>query len=53
MSQTTVTEWQDWFAWKPVDTWDGKKWLRWVKRRRISTQEYLWHRSVYHWEYTV
>jgi len=37
-----VGPWHDWFAWKPVHTYDQRLvWLRWVKRRCIQKHSYL------------
>ncbi len=37
-----IGPWRPWFAWRPVETFDGVcTWLRPVMRRRIQKHDYL------------
>lgn len=34
MTHDILGDWEPWFAWKPVRTWNyGWTWMRWVERR--------------------
>lgn len=49
-----ITDWVQWFAWKPVDTVDGGwAWLKHVHRRRIQLHEYLDGGSRQWWQHTI
>lgn len=37
-----IGDWHNWFAWKPVQTYDNQfVWLKTVKRRCIQKHDYL------------
>lgn len=37
-----VSPWYPWFAWKPVQCWDGRRaWLRMIFRRRCQNKTYI------------
>lgn len=38
------TEWREVFAWLPVRTDLGWRWICWVERCDIGLPDYLWHR---------
>ncbi len=41
-----------WFAWYPVRTWDGWRWLKPVTRTKVFLyRDYLHQISVYKWVY--
>lgn len=45
-----ITDWWQWFAWRPTDTVDrGLVWLRPVWRRRIAIYPYLWTSGPEFW----
>lgn len=50
-----VTQWAEWFAWRPVKTYDDRwVWLRKVKRARIRgwvTEDSVWQHVGYWWVY--
>lgn len=47
-----VTDWVDWFAWKPVWTANrGVVWFRFVKRRRVQLHDYLSVPVEQWWQY--
>ena len=49
-----VAEPHDWFAWKPVKTWDGRwVWLRKVRRVLVQAHEYLPGPSRPFWSYAI
>lgn len=42
MFMDPIGPWHDWFAWRPVRTYDERwVWLRTVRRRRFQTKAYL------------
>jgi hypothetical protein len=49
-----VGPWHNWFAWKPVQTYDMRwVWLRRVRRRCIQKHEYLTGGADFWWQYRL
>lgn len=47
-----IGPWRPWFAWYPVESFDGVwMWLRTVGRRRIQKHEYLYGGADFWWQY--
>lgn len=50
MFGSPIGPWHDWFAWKPVRTYDERLvWFRWVRRRNIQLHSYLPSRGPDRW----
>ena len=51
-----IGPWHEWFAWRPVRTYDHRlAWMTTVKRRRIQGHEYLSHGAALDqwWQYAI
>lgn len=49
-----IGPWHRWFAWRPVETFDGRKvWMRRVNRRRVQTKIWLPGSLDQWWQYAA
>lgn len=47
-----IGRWHEWFAWHPVQTFDGRwTWLTTIERRRIQIKETITHFTSDWWQY--
>ena len=47
-----IGNWHKWFAWYPIQTFDGRtSWLRTIERRRIQLKSSITHMTSWWWQY--